>query len=552
MYLHQLAFDLKNPLDKGRKNAIYWSGIKINVGCQRRCGNLGDKSRLKGMCLYDRIFVFFLLFIVIPKVWLSRFNSPLGSYGDEFDYIKFGLYMAGMNIPSYSSLLMRPPLLPFIISIFVRLNLVDAINLIGPFFSVLEIISVYLICDVMADKRVGLLSCMLVGVNWHLWWYSNQTLTDAPVAALISLCFYFFIRYVKTGKPSYLYVCGAFSSLTFLMKYMGILVVLPIIGYLSWRGRTKLINREFVIAVLIALCFVLPWLTFNYSHYGGDILGPLREQWAVNKPFIQESDPSIGAAARSNDFLWWLYSTFYYVVYMPFAISFLCFLFSCLGFVSLFRSRGQYKPLLLALFLTFFICYSFLIKVRTEQYLTHFSFVLLIFSALGWETLRTRSLKIAYERFGGMNVKWMFGILAVLMLLSTSNANPLFVFDLQTNFPYLGVRTPYFVYERIIVHYQKTALYKEEYLAETLEYIKDDTPRSSLILTTCIPKDWIMCISFRQAISYNLSNPSLPYEAQQAMHTYILTTHSELVEYNLSAKAVLEYENGKYVLLRLL
>ncbi|WP_247234705.1 glycosyltransferase family 39 protein [Telluribacter sp. SYSU D00476] len=82
-----------------------------------------------------------------------------------------------------------------------------------------------------------------------------------------TLCYYWFIRYLNTDAPRYLYFLGATAGLGFLNKYLILLLILCIIAALLLSHRRVILqSRHFVGAMLLGFIIVLPNLIWQLIH----------------------------------------------------------------------------------------------------------------------------------------------------------------------------------------------------------------------------------------------------------------------------------------------
>ncbi|GAB3165031.1 glycosyltransferase family 39 protein [Telluribacter humicola] len=82
-----------------------------------------------------------------------------------------------------------------------------------------------------------------------------------------TLCYYWFIRYLNTDAPRYLYFLSATAGLGFLNKYLILLLIFCLItSLLLSRRRIILQSKHFVGALLLGFVVVLPNLIWQFAH----------------------------------------------------------------------------------------------------------------------------------------------------------------------------------------------------------------------------------------------------------------------------------------------
>jgi len=168
--------------------------------------------------------------------------------------------------------LIRPPLFPFIWSLFLRLNFNEiTIRFLLEFIpSILSVYLVYLIGKEFYNQRIGLIAAFIFSVFWIHLFYATRLMTNVPAMFLLFLSIYLFIKSQQTGFNSkYFGISIFFLSLSTLIRYpIGIVFV----GYAIFLLLTKkfyiLKDSKFWISGIFGILPILLFFIFNLATAG--------------------------------------------------------------------------------------------------------------------------------------------------------------------------------------------------------------------------------------------------------------------------------------------
>ncbi len=301
--------------------------------------------------IFSIIFLFIILklFFLSPNVWwdsavylgMGKFIWSLGNSG---------LWEAS-----------RPLVWPTILGFFWKIGL--DIIVVGRILSLLCaagcIYLTYLIAKEAFDNKIGIIAALLIAFSPTFFFNSDLMLTGIPSTLFGLLAVYSFIR-------KRYFAAGLFSGLTFMTRFLGLLVVFGIgIAAIIYRKKLKLCKDDLLLAGLGLLVPVFPYLVLNFFMYK-DIL----------KPFLLQV-----VLTKYTGWMWWEPFTFYFK--NLFKENFLVVL-SLLGIYLLFiKKHRDYKKLAVLLtFLTFFIFYNFNIHKEMRFAITFMPY-LYILASLG-------------------------------------------------------------------------------------------------------------------------------------------------------------------------
>lgn len=151
----------------------------------------------------------------------------------------------------------RPLVFPLMLGFFWKIGLNDIFfgYLLTMAFSLGSVFLSYLICKKMFSKEAGEIAALMLALTPIFFESTFRIMTEIPSVFFALLALYFYIE----KKP---FASGAFAGLAFLTKFPQALVI-AIIGITlirKWKEAGKF--------ALGTLCFILPYLAFNYFMYG--------------------------------------------------------------------------------------------------------------------------------------------------------------------------------------------------------------------------------------------------------------------------------------------
>lgn len=201
----------------------------------------------------------FLLLILItigafiPRIW------DLGATGfnnDEAIYAGQAATLAGYNEfqKHFSIFRAHPLLLQFINSLMIgTFGINDTIMRIAPaIFGTFTVVVTYIIGRLLYDRKVALLSSIVLTIlSYHIL-LSRQVLLDVPLSFFYTLTFLFVIVYLK--KPNQMiwpYFIGLSAGLSFLSKEVGIFALISSIVCLSIVRTISFRNILIIISIFL-------------------------------------------------------------------------------------------------------------------------------------------------------------------------------------------------------------------------------------------------------------------------------------------------------------
>ncbi|MGV8161843.1 MAG: ArnT family glycosyltransferase [Candidatus Nanoarchaeia archaeon] len=375
------------------------------------------KQKKHGWLYEHRIILVFLVvaFIILSSYSFLGYRVPIL---DEGVYIGMGKHMfSGGEIGFWERF--RPLGLPIITGIGWSLGFDPYLfsKIIALLFATTSILFVYLIAEKIFNKKVALISSLLLFITPLFFYYSDYVLTDMPSMFFILVGIYFLLynKYFLAG------VMGGFG---FLFKFTeGLFFIALILFLILILVRDKLKkNRKhsrtysfsasfremFVKGAALAAGFLLilvPYMIFNYILYHpttpnfyDSTLGPI-----VSATMFQNN-------AYQNlpiqNFTAHIYNWTYYLINLFASSTFLCliYIFFFAG-IYLFLKEKLYRKtdhLLLALIFLTYLIYFTIIPYKQLRFVYFFVPIAAIYSAFAitkiyaWLALKSKMLKIAF------------------------------------------------------------------------------------------------------------------------------------------------------------
>ena len=334
-------------------------------------------------------------------------------------------------------------------------------------FSFLTLLFTYLIGKKLFNRKVGIISSLLLLFTPIFFSYSGLFLLDTPLTALTTITLYFAIK----SKP---FIYFLFSSLTILTKIPGVIVVFGVT--ISKLIKEKIINKNVILYILPILTFIFllisnklyydkflypigtSMLNFNIIKNFFNLLIILKSiffdqyRWILTSIFILSFvDFKIIKMKRKYLFLFYLPLTLLFflllynlniftkllIPYFPnigyyfntvksfsilFSFLFLLFLFSYHNFINYFKEKKYLE--LTSTFLLIVLFYIFIIPFSPRYALPLYPIMFLFFS---------HSLLKLFKKYSYIIVI----IIVIIFILNFDGSRSTVGFTLETNMEYV-------------------------------------------------------------------------------------------------------------------
>ena len=184
--------------------------------------------------------------------------------------------------------IIRPPLLPFLWSILMRLNISEVVSifLLQIIPSFISVILIYLIGKQLFNKKIALISSFFMAVLWMNLFYSVRMLTGIPSLTLILLSIYFFLKFDKKMEIKTFSLSIFFLSLAVLMRYpAGLIGFVYILFLFSTKKFSFLKNKSFWIGGILGGIPLIIFFIRNILVY--ETLFPAVETYSTGAESLQ-------------------------------------------------------------------------------------------------------------------------------------------------------------------------------------------------------------------------------------------------------------------------
>jgi hypothetical protein len=208
---------------------------------------------------HKEIIVFSLIILVI---YLSTMSCSL----DDEDSIHFIRGMKDFDVSKHQP---HPPGFPVYIFFgkifyFLFKNELLALTILSSFAGFLSLLVFYFLIFEMFDKKIALMSTMVLGVTPLFWLNSLKAMSDMTGLFFILLSMYFIYYFIKYKEIKHLYVGSFISAIAVGVRFHALFVVVPLLVYayfkIDRREQKKSFRKKFFYSVLIFFIGILFWL----------------------------------------------------------------------------------------------------------------------------------------------------------------------------------------------------------------------------------------------------------------------------------------------------
>lgn len=195
----------------------------------------------------------------------------MGPISDSFDFLSNALVFAGQGI-GYSDLL-RPPLFPFIMSIFFRFGYIseNIISILDGIIFIFGVIGLFLLLKIRFNDLESFLGALLYATFPIVLTVLAVGFSDLVSASFSILALYFLILSIKKDSK-YFYLVFPLFMCAFLSRYNSALLIFPALLYLLFNIN-KISFKHFIGGIGTSFLLILPVFIFFYQKFG-NILYP--------------------------------------------------------------------------------------------------------------------------------------------------------------------------------------------------------------------------------------------------------------------------------------
>lgn len=250
----------------------------------------------------------FLILLILTVGLITYYRIKMQLYlwpaYDTFDLLANAALFAGKGI-GYSDLL-RPPLLPFLTSIYFMFNELNiaVILVIDGILYILGCVGLYLFLKERFNPLISFVGSLLYATSPLMIIYAAVGYNDIPSVAFGIWAI--FLTYLGVKRNSkFFYLAFPVAMLAFLTKYNMALLIFPIFFYImiSWKDIKK--PNHIIVGMFLGSILLIPVLLFFYARLGNPIY-----------PFMSFFGTSGGSSTTPLHFAYNL-DTLYFIKWMP-------------------------------------------------------------------------------------------------------------------------------------------------------------------------------------------------------------------------------------------
>lgn len=153
---------------------------------------------------------------------------------------------------------------------------------------------------------------------------------DIPYISLILTGFFFFIKYIETGKKTYVILVGIALGMCLMVKIL-VGFFIPIVLFIAWimfRKRFRFTIKDVIIITAIGIAIAMPWHIYMIAKYGNEFF-----KWFLGYHIYDRALYGVEHNNKNS-------GIFYHINYLLSIIP-----FSSLIFLSLIKDLKRYKTL---------------------------------------------------------------------------------------------------------------------------------------------------------------------------------------------------------------
>ncbi len=211
-----------------------------------------------------------ILITILITYYRVLIQIELGPIWDTYDFLSNALVFAGQGM-GYSDLV-RPPLLPFLTSLFFRLGYVvpaTIFGLDGTIF-VFGVIGFYLLLKIHFNDIESFLGALLFATFPVVLTFAGSGLTDVPSLSFSIWAIYFTVIAVKRNSK-FFYLAFPFLMLAFLTRYAIAFIIFPMVLYILINKRLLKDLKNILIGIFVSFSFMIPVLLFFNATFGNPL-----------------------------------------------------------------------------------------------------------------------------------------------------------------------------------------------------------------------------------------------------------------------------------------
>lgn len=254
-----------------------------------------------------------LIFLVLLTVILGlityqcfQIQLNIGPVWDTYDLLADAALFAHQSIGYYD--LVRPPVLPFITSLFFRVVGLSIwpIMLSDGLIFILGSVGLYFFLKLRFDNLTSFLGVLLFATFPIVLTFICSGLTDIPSVCISIWAFLFTVLAVKKDSK-WFYLSFPLAMIAFLTRFTTALIIFPMLLYLFINLKTIEQKKNILIGILFSFIFLIPVFWLFYMNFGNPFYTFLN--------FFSSSSRSVSEVSTMVFF--YKPDLLYFVKYMP-------------------------------------------------------------------------------------------------------------------------------------------------------------------------------------------------------------------------------------------
>ncbi len=336
---------------------------------------------------------------------------------DETPHLYGGLLISHGQVMQYLGFTRYPPLFDATLAAFFTVfgTSVFVGRIVTVTFALLILFVLFKLGSRAYDRKVALLSCIILASMPGFLWLSRVTLLEMALEFFFLATIYLFVEWLNTGRNTTILLSGLALGLTFLTKFQGLVVgavILASLPFILYRNKSKAKLSKFPLFLVASCAIIVPVLFASYA--SGTLL-----QW-IN--LLQQSDAqTILYSTRFFQPIFYLFEVTWPLANVVSPISLLVLILGLHGFGLFLWRRKPEDKLFLVWFFVVYVCFT-LIATKSWRYVFPF-FPVVALSAASFVSFLYTKFETAWKsQHITLDTKWMAKFLAVCLILFTSFA----------------------------------------------------------------------------------------------------------------------------------
>lgn len=241
--------------------------------------------------------------VIVSLITLKCFQiqTSIGPVWDTYDLLSEAAFFAGQNIGYYD--LIRPPLIPFLTSIFFRILGLSTwpIMLIDGLIFILGSAGFFLFLKLRFDDVTSFLGALLFVTFPIVLTFVCSGLTDIA-SVCISIWALLFTVFAVKKDSQWFYLSFPLTMIAFLTRFSSALIIFPIFLFILLNIGELKHRKHIIVGILISFLFLIPVFWLFYVNFGNPLYTFLN--------FFSSS--SSGSVSEVTEILYYYHPDFFY------------------------------------------------------------------------------------------------------------------------------------------------------------------------------------------------------------------------------------------------